>query len=37
MGYKLCGFKRGGGVLAVIIPMAFIWLVGKIWKDADSQ
>ncbi len=37
MGYKLCGIKRGGGILGVLIPMALIWLVGKVWKEVDSQ
>jgi len=35
MSYKFIGMKRGGGVLAVVVPMVFVWLISKIWRDAQ--
>ena len=35
MSFKICGIKRVGGVLGVVVPMAFVWLISKIWRDAD--
>ena len=35
MSFKICGINRVVGVLGVVVPMAFVWLISKIWREAE--
>ncbi len=38
MSVKICGVRRAGGILGIVLPIAAMWVFEKLWrKDNEAE